>query len=158
MVETLTITIEIDLKQTLMAMSQANNEPLNALMNRLLWVGIRSDHERRENDHEKREGEASVEELKKRPWIQEFLRRYHPDENQKLPCGLTLREYQNLSDWEQEALWNKAFLEELDKGYEEVDVSPNVLTAKQRRNQALVERVKQPGTRRKANHRTKYSN
>lgn len=151
MVETFTITIEADLKQALLTMSQTNNEPLDALVNRLLWAGIRSDRERRENDHERRESEASVEELKKRPWIQEFLRRYHPDENQKLPCGLTLREYRNLSDWEREALWNKAFLEELDKGYEEVDVSPNVLTAKQRRNQALAGRVRQPGTRRKAN-------
>jgi hypothetical protein len=150
MTEPVSIHVEPKLMQTLRLLSQVKGETLDALVNRLLHIALDTEKTgEAEGLHSVAPQTTHEAELLSRPWIQEFIQNYHPDPDQLLPCGLTLRQYQNLSEEECATLWDEAFQRELDKDDEvELDVSPNALTPQQRRGQTFPGRAGQSHSRR----------
>jgi len=145
MSETLTISLDADLRQALLARSRACGQPLEAFVTRLLREAVWPEHPAPEPDPD--------EEIRNLPGVREFLQSYHPDPDEVLPCGMTLREYRNLSEEEEAALWDEDFRKELDKNDEpEIDVPPTVVTAQQRRDQAISARSGSSRIRKKADH------
>jgi hypothetical protein len=65
------------------------------------------------------------------------------NEDEILPCGLTVCEYNNLSDADREKLWKHAYQQQLKITEIEMDVNPHVLSPRQRRRPKDVRRLEQ---------------
>ena len=65
------------------------------------------------------------------------------DENEMLKCGLTVKEYNSLSDGEREELWKQEYQRQLKTLETEMEVNPHVLSARQGRRPEDVRRLEQ---------------
>jgi len=140
MTDTLIVPLDSTLKNALLAL-RADNETLEDVTLRLLRQATKeavpiSDLQQHILNH---------------PDIVELLRRYKYDPNEMLGIGMTVGEYDNLSEEEQAAIWDREMEKELDKADEEpeLDASPTALTPRQRRAAALSARNAKRGTQRK---------
>ena len=138
--DTLTLSLDSDLKNVLLALSMPG-ETLEDTALRLLRQATL--------------GVVPVPGLAKglltHPALMALLRCYHYDPNEKLPCGMTAGEYDSLTEAEEAALWNKAMVQELDASEHapERDVSPAALPPRQRRPAAQSQRSARRRTRAK---------
>jgi hypothetical protein len=138
MMDTLTLSLDSDLKNVLLALS-VHGETLEDTALRLL--------------HQATQGVVSVPDLAKdmltHPALMAFLRCYHYNPNEKLPCGMTVGEYESLTEAAEAALWNRAMVKELGASEHtpECDASPAALTPRQRRSAARPQRSAKHRTR-----------
>jgi hypothetical protein len=144
MSETLTIPLDADLRQALLARSLACGQPLEAFVTRLLREAVWPERPVPEPDPN--------EEILNLPGVREFLQTYRYDPDEMLPCGMTVGEYDSLTEEQQAALWDEAFQKELDKDDEpEIDVPPTIITPRQRSGATLPAKSTKRCTRRQNN-------
>ena len=104
MTDTLILPLDSTLKKALLAL-RADNETLEDVTLRLL----------------RQAGKEAVpipelqQHILNHPDIKELLRRYKYDPNEVLPCGMTVGEYDSLTEEEETALWEREMEKELDK-------------------------------------------
>ena len=115
MTDTLILPLDFTLKSTLLAL-RVDSETLEDVALRLLRQAAKEavpipDWQQRIRNH---------------PELKELLRRYKYDPNEMLGIGMTVGEYDSLSEEEQAAIWDREMEKELDKTDEEPerDVSP----------------------------------
>jgi len=138
MMDTLTLSLDSDLKKVLLALS-VHGETLEDTALRLLRQATQD--------------VVSVPDLAKdmltHPALMALLRCYHYNPNEKLPCGMTVGEYESLTEAAEAALWNRAMVKELDASEHapERDASPAALTPRQRRPAARPQRSAKRRTR-----------
>ena len=129
--DTLTLSLDSDLKNVLLALSMPG-ETLEDTALRLLRQATQD--------------VVPVPDLAKdrftHPALIALLRCYQYDSNEKLPCGMTVGAYDSLTEAEEATLWNKAMVQELDASEHapERDVSPAALPPRQRRPAAQSQR------------------
>ena len=104
MTDTLILPLDSTLKNALLAL-RADNETLEDVTLRLL----------------RQAGKEAVpipelqQHILNHPDIKKLLRRYKYDPNEVLPCGMTVGEYDSLTEEEETALWEREMEKELDK-------------------------------------------
>ncbi len=139
MADTITLTLTSDLKDSLLALS-TDGETLEDVTARLLRKAVSeavaSDLERYILNH---------------PAVKELLSRYKYNPNEMLPCGMTVGEYDSLSEEEQAALWDREMEKKLDRSEHEPerDASPTAITVRQRRAATLPPRAAKRRARKK---------
>ena len=138
MMDTLTLSLDSDLKNVLLALSMPG-ETLEDTALRLL----------RQATQDVVPVPDLAKDLLTYPDLVGLLRCYQYDPNEKLSCGMTAGEYDSLTEAEEAALWNKAMVKELDASEHapERDVSPAALPPRQRRPAAQSQRSAKRRTR-----------
>jgi hypothetical protein len=146
MTETLTIQLSSSLKHTLGQKCQALKIPVDQIVERLIQDFVDNDVSQTKATHH---DEASL-----NRFIAELVKNVEISDDDLFFGDLTVKEYFALPDDEREALWTKAYLEELDKTEsqsKERDVSPSAIPAGQRRSEEMRRRLNEHRKRHTSN-------
>ncbi len=137
MTETLTIQLNPKLKGALDQKCRAMKEPVDKVVEQLIQDFVDGDASQTKA--------TPLDQERLDPFIAELVKDVKLSDDDLFFGDLTAKEYFALSDEEREALWTKAYLEELDKteSKKEEGVSPNAVPAGQRLSEEMRRRLRE---------------
>jgi len=144
MTRTLTIELDSKLKGALYQKCRAMKMPVDKVVEQLIQDFVNGKAPQTKATH--------LDEVALNQFLAEQLKDVKIADDDLFFGGLTDKEYFALSDEEREALWTKAYLEELDKteSEEEKEVFPNAVPVEQRSHQEFRRRLAELRARQKA--------